>query len=81
LASLPEEDFQRIALHLKRINLTLGQVVHESGGHISDVFLPTTAIMLKLYQLTDGGSAEIAVIGNEGVAGVALFMVGKTTIT
>ncbi|MFT7244674.1 MAG: CRP-like cAMP-binding protein [Candidatus Azotimanducaceae bacterium] len=81
LASLPEEDFQRIALHLKWVNLTLGEVVHESGGHIRDVYFPTTAIVSKLYQLADGGSAEIAVIGNEGVVGVALFMGGETTTT
>jgi CRP-like cAMP-binding protein len=81
LASLPEEDFERIKLHLKPVNLKLGAVLHESGGHIRDVYFPTTAIVSKLYQLADGGSAEIAVIGNEGAVGVALVMGGETTTT
>lgn len=79
LASLPEEDFKRIELHLKWVDLTLGEVLRESGGHIRDVYFPITVIVSKLYQLADGGSAEITVIGNEGVVGVALFMGGETT--
>ncbi len=79
LAALPEEDFKRIEWHLKLVKLKLGEVLHESGGRIRAVHFPTTAIVSKLYQLADGGSAEIAVIGNEGVVGMALFMGGETT--
>lgn len=79
LASLPVEDFKRIELHLKLVTLKLGDVLHESGGSIHAVYFPITAIVSKLNLLADGGSAEIAVIGNEGVVGMALFMGGETT--
>ena len=59
--------------------MPLGFVLHESGGKLSHVHFPTTAIVSLLYVLEDGDSAEIAVVGNEGVVGIALFMGGETT--
>jgi CRP-like cAMP-binding protein len=79
LASLPVGDFERVEPHLKLVTLPLGNVLYESGGHIRNVYFPTTAIVSLLYQLADGGSAEIAVVGNEGMVGVSLFMGGETT--
>ncbi|WP_027996367.1 Crp/Fnr family transcriptional regulator [Simplicispira psychrophila] len=79
LASLPEPEWQRIAPLLEAVDLPLGQVLHESGGKMSHVYFPTNAIVSLLYVLKNGDSAEIAVVGNEGVVGIALFMGGETT--
>jgi len=78
LAVLPEEERNRIFPHLKPIKLPLGKVLYESGDRLEHVFFPTTAIVSLLYIMEDGASAEIAVIGNEGIVGVALFMGGET---
>ena len=78
LAVLPEEERNRIFLHLKPIKLPLGKVLYESGDRLEHVYFPTTAIVSLLYIMEDGASAEIAVIGNEGIVGVALFMGGET---
>ena len=59
--------------------MRLGDVLYESGTHLSHVYFPTTSIVSLLYVMEDGSSAEIAVVGNEGVVGVALFMGGETT--
>jgi len=59
--------------------LPLGKVLYESGTALSHVYFPTTAIVSLLYVLEDGGSAEIAVVGNEGLVGISLFMGGETT--
>jgi CRP-like cAMP-binding protein len=59
--------------------MRLGEVVYESGAALSHVYFPTTAIVSLLYVLENGASAEIAVVGNEGIVGVSLFMEGKST--
>ena len=59
--------------------MPLGKVLYESGTALSHVYFPTTAIVSLLYVLEDGGSAEIAVVGNEGLVGISLFMGGETT--
>jgi CRP-like cAMP-binding protein len=59
--------------------MSLGQVLYESGGQLQHVYFPTTSIVSLLYVLEDGSSAEIAVVGNEGVLGISLFMGGETT--
>ena len=59
--------------------MALGQVIYESGGTLSHAYFPTTAIVSMLYVMQDGDSAEIAVIGNEGVVGISLFMGGGST--
>jgi CRP-like cAMP-binding protein len=79
LAYLPATDLQRLQPDLKLVSLTLGEVLYESGGRMTQVYFPTTAIVSLLYMLANGASAEIAVVGNEGLTGVSLFMGGETT--
>lgn len=79
LEALPEADYIRIKDMLEYIPLPLGQALYESGGHLKHVYFPTTAIVSLLYVLESGASAEIAVVGNEGVLGISLFMGGETT--
>ena len=79
LASLPDEDWLRLEPHLKPVQMALGSAVYESGATLDHVYFPTTAIVSLLYVLADGASAEIAVVGFEGLVGVALFMGGETT--
>jgi CRP-like cAMP-binding protein len=79
LEVLPPRAYERLAPHLEPVALRLGQVLYESGAQMQHVYFPTTAIVSLLYVTEDGHSAEIAVVGNEGVVGVALFMGGETT--
>ena len=79
LAALPRSDYERLASHLDLVPLTLGDVLYESGGKLAYVYFPTTAIVSLLYVMEDGSSAEIAVVGNEGILGISLFMGGDTT--
>jgi CRP-like cAMP-binding protein len=79
LASLPEATYEGLLPSLENVKLALGQAVYESGGAQGYVYFPTTSIVSLLYVLADGASAEIAVTGNEGLVGIALFMGGETT--
>jgi CRP-like cAMP-binding protein len=79
LAALSAEDFQRVKSQIKLVPLTLGEVLYESGSRQRAVYFPTNSIVSLLYMLADGASAEIAVVGNEGIIGVSLFMGGETT--
>jgi len=79
LGALPLADLQRWLPQLEAVELPLGHVLYESGRSLSHVYFPTTAIVSLLYVLENGASAEIAVVGNEGVVGIALFMGGETT--
>jgi len=79
LAVLPEEEYQRLLPHLQLVPISLGQVLYEPGGKMRHVFFPTTAIVSALYIMEDGASAEMAVVGNEGIVGIPLFMGGETT--
>jgi CRP-like cAMP-binding protein len=79
LAALPPTDLQRWLPQLEAVQMPLGQVLHESGRTLSHVYFPTTAIVSLLYVMENGASAEIAVVGNEGVVGVSLFMGGEST--
>jgi CRP-like cAMP-binding protein len=79
LAALPVEEWQRWSRHLEFIDLALGQVLYESGDPMHHVYFPTTAIISLLYVMEDGASAEIAVVGYEGIVGIALFMGGEST--
>jgi len=79
LAALPEDELQRWLPQLEAVDLPLGLVLYESGKILSHVYFPTTAIVSLLYVMEDGGSAEIAVVGNEGVVGISLFMGGEST--
>jgi CRP-like cAMP-binding protein len=78
LAALPEDEYARLVSHLELVPMPLGKVLYESGNELQHVYFPTTAIVSLLYVMMDGASAEIAVVGNEGVIGVALFMGGET---
>jgi len=79
LAALPEATYQGLLHFLEPVPLPLGLAVVESGGAQGYVYFPTSSIVSLLYVLADGASAEIAVTGNEGVVGIALFMGGETT--
>jgi CRP-like cAMP-binding protein len=79
LDALPAADFQRFAPHLEHVALKLGDVLYEPGGKMRYVYFPTTAIISLLYVMQDGASAEIAIVGNEGILGISLFMGGETT--
>ena len=79
LAVLPTADFERLHPHLKLIPLALGEVLYEPGMGLRYVYFPTDSIVSLLYVMADGASAEIAVVGNEGVIGISLFMGGETT--
>ena len=79
LASLPAEDLVRLQPHLELVRLPLSWVAYEPGASQRYVYFPTTAIVSLLHLLGDGFSAEIAVVGNDGVVGVALFMGADST--
>ncbi len=79
LAALPEAEWQRWLPQLELVEMPLGEVLYESGGTLSHVYFPTTAIVSLLYVMENGASAEIAVVGNEGLVGVSLFMGGEST--
>ena len=79
LAALPSADYKRLLPELERVPLVLGQVLYESGSGQAHVYFPTDSIVSLLYVMQNGSSAEIAVVGNEGVVGIALFMGGETT--
>jgi CRP-like cAMP-binding protein len=79
LNALPADERERLFPHLKLIPMPLGAAVYEAGGSLRHIYFPTDCIVSLLYVLKDGASAEIAVVGNEGAIGVALFMGGETT--
>jgi CRP-like cAMP-binding protein len=79
LTALPRSVGDHWLPQLESVELPLGQVLYESGATLSHVYFPTTAIVSLLYVLQDGASAEIAVVGNEGIVGVSLFMGGEST--
>jgi CRP-like cAMP-binding protein len=79
LDALPAGDYARLRSHLKLIPMALGQVLYEPGARLRYVYFPTTSIVSLLYVMEDGASAEIAVVGNEGMLGISLFMGGETT--
>ena len=79
LAALPAPEWLRWEPQLESVTLPLGMVLYESGGVQSHVYFPTTAIVSLLYVMENGASAEIAVVGNEGVIGISLFMGGEST--
>jgi CRP-like cAMP-binding protein len=79
LAVLPREVQQRVFPHLKLTELPLGKVLYKHGSHIDDVYFPSTVIVSLLYVMENGASAEISVVGNEGILGISLFMSGENT--
>ncbi len=79
LAALSDEVCQRVLPHLEEVTMPLGKVLYESGDTLRDIYFPNDSIISLLYVMEDGSSAEISVVGNEGVVGVALFMGGEST--
>jgi CRP-like cAMP-binding protein len=79
LAALPAEVQERLFPHLEAAPLQLGKVLYESGDTLRHVYFPTDSIVSLLYVMASGASAEISVVGNEGLIGVALFMGGEST--
>lgn len=79
LNALPTAEYKRIASHLEPIPMDLGDVIYEPGTKLRHVYFPTTSIVSLLYVMEDGASAEIAIVGNEGIIGISLFMGGDTT--
>jgi len=79
LAALPAIEYERLLDDLELVPMPLGDVLYESGSQLGHVYFPTTSIVSLLYVMEDGASAEIAIVGNEGIIGVALFMGGETT--
>jgi CRP-like cAMP-binding protein len=79
LAALPRIERERLFPHMELVPMPLGDVLYESGIKLKHVYFPTTSIVSLLYVMEDGSSAEIAVVGNEGIIGLALFMGGEST--
>ena len=79
LAALSVAELKRVRSKLEEVDMPLGEIVYESGRTLDHVYFPTTCIVSLLYVLESGASAEIAVVGYEGVVGVSLFMGGETT--
>ena len=79
LAALPDPEWQRWRTVLEKVEMPLGEVLYESGATLTHVYFPTTAIVSLLYVMENGASAEIAVVGREGLVGVSLFMGGEST--
>src|ERR1700676_5325630 len=71
LEALPTAEYERIAPHLELIPMPLGDVLYESGARLRHVYFPTTSIVSLLYVMEDGASAEIAIVGNEGILGIS----------
>lgn len=79
LNALAPAELERLAVHLEAVDMPLGRVLYESGRRLNYVYFPTTCIVSLLHVLENGQSAEIAVVGNDGVVGVSIFMGGQTT--
>src|SRR5580765_1179868 len=79
LAALPADELARVAGKLETVSFELGQVLYESGDKLDFVYFPATAIISLLYIMENGATAEIGVVGNDGILGIALFMGGDTT--
>jgi CRP-like cAMP-binding protein len=79
LDALPAAEFGRLSRQLELVPMVLGEALYESGSRLHHVYFPTNSIVSLLYLMEDGASAEIAMVGNEGILGIALFMGGETT--
>jgi CRP-like cAMP-binding protein len=79
LASLPADMCERLRPALELVSLALGDVIYEPGGGMDHVYFPTSVVVSLIYTMADGDTAEMGLVGNEGVVGIALFMGGETT--
>ncbi|MFM0247762.1 Crp/Fnr family transcriptional regulator [Paraburkholderia sediminicola] len=78
LRVLPDAEWARLAARLVPVDMPLGQIVYESEANMENVYFPTTSVVSMLHLMHDGAPAEIAIVGNEGIVGIALFMGGET---
>jgi CRP-like cAMP-binding protein len=78
LRVLPDAEWARLAARLVPVDMPLGQIVYESDANLENVYFPTTSVVSMLHLMHDGAPAEIAIVGNEGIVGIALFMGGET---
>jgi CRP-like cAMP-binding protein len=79
LEALPDAEWERWLPYLERVDMPLGKVLYEPGVRLTHVYFPTTSIVSLLYVMEDGASAEIAVVGDDGLVGISLFMGGEST--
>ena len=79
LAALPDAEWTSWRSHLEPVEMPLGKALYESGSALAHVYFPTSSIVSLLYVMEDGASAEIAVVGNEGLVGISLLVGGQTT--
>ncbi|WP_029919511.1 Crp/Fnr family transcriptional regulator [Nevskia soli] len=79
LSCLPDADHARLSPHLEVVPMKLGQVVYEAGEALPYAYFPIDCIVSLLYVMQDGDSAETAMVGNEGIVGISLFMGGEAT--
>lgn len=79
LNALHKAEYDRLFSELELVKMPLGHVIYEAGGHLKNVYFPTTSIVSLLFVMENGDSAEIAVVGNDGIVGISLFMGGETT--
>ncbi len=80
LSALPALELSRLSPHLERIELKLGEILHESGKDLSYVYFPTSSVLSVVYDLANGLTSGIGVVGNEGVLGISIIMGGDKTI-
>ena len=78
LAALPAHDYERLSAALEFVKLPLGWIMSEPGDHVNFLHFPTTGIVSLIYELEDGSSSEIALVGNEGMVGISIFMGGES---
>lgn len=79
LSALPHSEYQRLTPHLEQVTLSYGQILHQPGEQIEDVYFPTGAVISLLGTLKRGAAAEIAMVGSEGIVGIPVFLGGKFT--
>ena len=79
LGALPADEWNRLYPRLELRPMPLGHILYEAGDTMRHAYFPTTSIISLLYVMEDGSSAEIAIVGNEGIVGISLFMGGETT--
>jgi CRP-like cAMP-binding protein len=79
IAALPDEERIRVMEHLDPVSLSLGEVIYESGEQLDFIYFPTTAIISLLYIMENGSTAEIGLVGNDGLLGVSIFLGGDST--
>lgn len=78
LASLPVSDYERILPDLEPIEMPLGWTISEAGDHVKYLHFPTSGIISLIYSLENGSSSEIAIVGNEGMIGISIYMGGES---